>query len=49
MNLTIHLHLASKLRLCEAIPLFLLYILMVWYFVKHRDNFTLYINLFVYL
>jgi len=52
MKLTTHLHLVLRLGLCGAIPplpdtsswcgalLSIVYIFMVWYIVKHRNNFN---------
>jgi hypothetical protein len=40
VKLTIHPHLMSRSRMRGAIPPLSLYILIVWYLVKHRNNFT---------
>jgi hypothetical protein len=40
MKLTTHLHLAQRLRMCEAIPPLPQYSFMAWCLVKQRDNFT---------
>jgi hypothetical protein len=37
---TVHFHLASRLRMCGAIPPLSQYVFMAWYLVKHRDEFT---------
>jgi hypothetical protein len=41
MKLTTDLHLGPRLRRYGGIPPFLQYVFMAWYFIKHKDNFTL--------
>jgi hypothetical protein len=42
MKLIAHLYLMPRLKICAAIPLLHPYIFMVWYLVKHTDNFIFY-------
>jgi hypothetical protein len=44
MKLTTHLHVIPRLRMREAIPPRPLYIFMMWYLVKHTENFTFYFS-----
>jgi hypothetical protein len=41
VNLTTHSHLVPRLRIRGSVPPLSQYVLMAWYLVKHRDNFTL--------
>jgi len=40
VKLTTYLHLVPRLKMRGAIPPLLQYVFILWYLVKHKDNFT---------
>jgi len=48
MKLTTHLHLVPSSRMHRAIPPFPQYVFMTWCLAKHRDNFTVYLYIYIH-